>query len=291
MPSPPVLFAMVALGILAISTASILIRMAQAPALAIAAYRTGIATSLLLPWLLTRRTRPARADILGAIPACALAGLFLALHFAFWIQSLRMTSVASSATLVSTTPLFAALITFVLFKERPKTGLLVGIGFIMTGSGIIAGTDLTFSGEAFLGDLLAIAGAAAAAAYFIAGERARRTLSLSAYATIAYGTAALLLLVLCVAGGVPLSGFSTETYAFLLALALVPQLIGHTVFNWSLRFLSPSTVSALVLGEPIGATILAFLILGESVDATKAAGLTLLGIGILLASRLMPARE
>lgn len=281
---------MVSLGIFAISTASILIRLADAPALAIAAYRTGIATSVLIPWVLMRRNRPQPSQVKGARTACMLAGLFLALHFAFWIQSLRMTSVASSATLVSTTPLFAALFSFLLFRDRPRAGLMVGIGLIMAGSAIIAGTDFTFSSEAFMGDLLAIGGAAAAAAYFIAGERARRTLNLSAYAVFAYGTAAVLLLVFCIAGGVQLSGFSTMTYGYLFALALVPQLIGHTVFNWSLRFLSPSTVSALVLGEPIGATILAFFILGEGISPGKALGLALLGSGILLASRLMPSR-
>lgn len=289
-PRRAAVFSLVALGILSISTASILIRMAEAPALVIAAYRTGLATLMLLPWVLIRRNRPSRAVILRALPVCALAGLFLSLHFAFWIQSLRMTSVASSATLVSTTPLFAALISFLLFRERPTRGLLTGIGIIMLGSAAIAGTDLTFSGKAFVGDLLALAGAAMAAAYFIAGERARRTLDLSTYATITYGVAALLLITFCLVGGIPLSGFTPETYACLFGLALVPQLIGHTVFNWSLRFLSPATVSALVLGEPIGATILAFLVLGEGVTVTKAVGLLLLGLGILLASRAMPPR-
>lgn len=289
-PRPTVLWAAVLIGILAIASASILIRMAEAPALAIAGYRVTLASS----FLACARLRPGRTAAVertkAALAATGLSGLFLALHFATWITSLTMTSIASSVTLVSTTPLFAALASRFFLKERFSRPFFAGMVLTLLGSGIVAGLDSRLSGTAVEGDLLALLGAIMATGYLVSGRVARQSLSLSDYALGSYGTAALILIATCILTDQQLFGFSTKTYAALLALALVPQLIGHTTFNWTLRFLSPATVSVLILGEPIGATILGHYVLGEAVDLTKCAGLLVLGSGILVCALCSPDR-
>lgn len=278
-PHPLLLWPLVATGITAISCASILIRLADAPALAIASYRVGIAAVVLLPWYLFKM--PANhcwnRPILGRT---LLAGCFLALHFAFWIRSLQLTSIASSATLVSTTPLFVALFDRCCLRRRLPRYAWSGILLVVAGSMIIAENDFHFSPEALLGDLLALAGALAAAGYLLAGRSVRHTLNLTAYVLGAYSTAALFLLPLNLLSATPLTGFSSQTYLVFVLLAVVPQLIGHTTFNWTLGFLPATTVAVLILGEPIGATLLAYLFFGETISLMKALGLLVVGAGI-----------
>jgi drug/metabolite transporter (DMT)-like permease len=128
-----------------------------------------------------------------------------------------------------------------------------------------------------------------AAGYLLSGRVARQSLDLCAYSFGVYSTAAVALLLCCLLTGTPLLGFSRETYLALVLLAIIPQLIGHTTFNWTLKFLTPATVAVLILGEPIGATILAYIILGETLSLLKAVGLVVLGVGILLSSLAVPA--
>jgi drug/metabolite transporter (DMT)-like permease len=213
-----------------------------------------------------------------------LSGVFLAFHFFFWISSLQRTTVASSVTLVSTTPLFVALFSLLCLKERPHSRLWTGIACTVLGSAIVAGVDVALNRDAFVGDVLALLGATMAAGYFIAGRSVRRHLGLQDYIVAVYGTAAFVLLACCLVSGVPLLGFSRRTYLVLLLLALVPQLIGHTSFNWALKFLSATVVAVLTLGEPIGAALLAYVFLGETVSFAKGFGLLLLGTGILWAA-------
>ena len=192
-------------------------------ALTIAAYRVSLATVVLTP-LFARGLRssggPWNPHILGAT---LFSGLFLAFHFVFWIYSLQMTSVASSVTLVSTTPLFVAFFSYVWLRERPSKSIGLGILCTTVGSGFIAGTDFAFSKEALSGDLLALAGAVMAAGYLLAGRYARRSLDLANYSFGAYGMAAIVLLVCCFLASKPLLGFSNQTYYILILLALVPQ--------------------------------------------------------------------
>jgi drug/metabolite transporter (DMT)-like permease len=290
-PRPAVLWAAIVVGILAISSASILIRLADAPPLSIAAYRVTLAALVLGCARLGSKKSKTLERARSALAAAGLSGLFLAFHFAFWITSLTMTSIASSVTLVSTTPFFVALISSSYFRERLRPRFLAGILLTLIGSGLVAGVDSSLSGTAVRGDLLSIAGAIMAAGYLIAGKVARRSLSLSGYALGSYGTAAVILLALCFFSNQALFGFSVKTYTALCLLALVPQLVGHTTFNWTLKFLSPATVSVLILGEPIGATILGCFILGETVDFPKAAGLFILGVGIFLCALCAPNEQ
>lgn len=333
-PRPLVLWALVATAILAISCASIFIRLADAPAVTIAFYRVAIAAALLAPGALPRRrwdlpgaasrpgppsppadgaagtasngavsgpepssvatpastaaTAPTVAVGRAALHPAALtlaAGAFLAGHFLFWISSLQHTSVASSVALVSLSPLFAALISWVVLGERPERRLWCGLGLAILGSVAIAGIDFSLSMQSLYGDLLALGGALTAAGYLLCGRTLRRSMGIAAYASRVYGGAALLLGAAGLAAAAPFSGFSGRTWVFLILLALVPQLIGHTTFNWALRFLPATLVAVLTLGEPIGATVLAYLVLGETLTPAKGFGLGLLLAGIVLSSR------
>jgi drug/metabolite transporter (DMT)-like permease len=283
-PAPLLLWPLIATGILAISCASLFIRLASAPALTIALYRTALAALVLLPYWALRRSRIPPSWSLQAGLLTAAAGLFLALHFVFWIQSLQRTSVASSVILVSTTPLFVALLSPTILRERLHGRLWAGILVTVAGCVIVAGADTALAGDALWGDLLALLGALMAAGYLLTGRVVRRQLDLAAYSLGAYGAAAALLVLACLATPAPLQGFSAQTYWMLVLLALVPQLLGHTTFNWTLKFLSPTLVSLLILGEPIGATLLAYIFLDERVGSTKLLGIITVGAGIALAA-------
>ncbi|WP_445894282.1 DMT family transporter [Desulfosoma sp.] len=279
--SPPLwkLWSIVSFGILAISSASILIRLAEAPSLAIAAYRVSLAAACVGPWALRF---PLKAKPAGSIPwkAVWVSGCFLALHFAFWIESLQGTSVASSVTLVSTSPVFTAVLSSLLFKERIGPLMWGAIATCVTGSAVVAGLDFRLDPHALLGDLLALLGGLMASGYFLAGRYTRATLPLTIYIFWTYGIAGVVLVGLCLISQTPLVGFSLKTYTVLILLAAVPQMVGHTSFTWALKHLSATAVAVLTLGEPLGATVLAFLLFHETVSLPTASGLALLAIGI-----------
>lgn len=283
-PRPLLLWPLVGIGVLAISSASILIRLAEAPPLSIATYRVGLAALMLAPYAVPAVRPQIKQWHRQALQMVSLSGLFLASHFIFWIHSLKLTSVASSVTLVSTTPLFVAVFSYLRLGEKPNIRAVSGIFLTLVGSVFIAGMDFSLSERALRGDLLAIFGALAAAGYLVTGRMARRSLSLIAYIFGTYGAAALVLLLCCLLTGTPMYGFTDQTYLFLLLLAVVPQLIGHTTFNWVLKFLSATLVAILILGEPIGAISLAFLFLGERIGGPQAIGLLILGAGIVICS-------
>jgi drug/metabolite transporter (DMT)-like permease len=292
----------IALAILAVSTASIFIRFAQqsAPSLVIAAYRLVLATLILAPVALTRtRAELSKLDrhtvFLGI-----LSGIFLALHFAAWITSLDFTSIASSVVLVTTTPLWVALIAPVVLHE--KLSILVVVGLVIAlGGGMVVGlsdaclvsaglmdcpnVSSMFSGRAFIGDLLALSGAFFAAGYMLIGRRLRVGMSLTAYTFMVYGIAAVVLVLMALSTRQVMTGYPPLTYALFLALAVIPQLIGHSTFNWALRYLPAAFVSITLLGEPVGSTILAYFILGEEPSLFKLIGAALILAGLLVAAR------
>jgi drug/metabolite transporter (DMT)-like permease len=205
------------------------------------------------------------------------SGLFLSLHFAFWIASLKYTSVASSVVLVSTHPIFVGVGGWLLLKERIGLNLIFGIALSVLGSGLISYGDLSLSKEAWIGDGFALLGAITASGYLLVGRKMRKDRNLISYIFPVYSTAGLILILLALIFQKPFFGFSISTYSYLFLLALVPQLIGHTTFNWALKYLRASMVAIISLGEPIGSTMLAYLILGEGLTISKVIG----GISIL----------
>jgi len=273
------------IGIAAVSCGSIFVRLAAAPALAVAAYRTIWATVLFTPFLVSgpseeiRRLDQRNGLLLG------LSGAALALHFALWIASLSYTSVASSVLLVDTTPFFIGMTSRWFLGRSAGRAFWTGLATAFAGCIIIFGGDWAVAEDSMVGNLLALGGAVAMAAYLLVGARVRRHLSLIAYVWPVYGSAALVLTASCAIAGTALTGYSGRTHFFLFLLGLVPQCIGHTTYNWSLRWLPPSLVALIGLAEPLGASILAWLILGEALTTVKIAGGLVVLAGIYIATR------
>lgn len=289
-------------GILAVSTASIFIRyaQAQAPSLVIAAGRLSIATLLLSPFVLIRSWDEIKAIPKRTFGLLILAGMFLGLHFATWITSLEYTSIASSVVLVTTAPLWVALLSPFFLKEKSNAAVFLGLIFSLAGSVIVGLNsaclftggqmecirfDTLFSGRGFFGNILALAGALFSAGYLMIGRRVRNNLSLPVYTFLVYGFAALVLIVMVILSGIPLVPYSGLTWIWIILLALVPQLLGHSTFNYFLKSLSAAFVSIALLGEPIGTIILAFLLLREKPTLLEISGGVLILVGIFVASR------
>ncbi len=295
------------LGVVAISFGSILVRLAQGqdvPSLVIAAWRMTLASAVLLPLALKNRRSELHRMSGSAWGLAIFSGFMLALHFASWISSLAYTSVAGSTVLVTTSPLWVGLTAPFLLKEPLSQALKIGIALAMLGSVLIGVADVVavvdghfrFSLSQFtsqpnplLGNGLALLGAFAASAYLIIGRRLRFTLSLLSYTAVVYSAAACFLIIMALASGYTLRGYSAVAYLVMFLMALFPQLIGHSSFNWALGYLSAASVSVVVIAEPVGATILALLIFQEIPNGLTLAGSTLLLAGIVYASR--PARK
>jgi len=269
------------IGIMAISTASIFIKLCDAPALIIATYRMMLASLILMPFACYKRTW--RGWERNEIGWFLLSGLFLSLHFGFWIASLKYTSIASSVVLVTTHPIFVGIGGWIFLKERVGVNLVLGIALSVLGSGLISYGDMGLSKEALMGDGLALLGAIAVSGYLLVGRKMRREQDLFAYIFPVYSTAGLILILLSLIFHESFFGYSPPTYFFLFLLALIPQLIGHTTFNWALKYLPASMVAITILGEPIGSTILAYFILGESLTIWKILGGISIFAGILIA--------
>jgi drug/metabolite transporter (DMT)-like permease len=302
-PSAPIRPALgLGIGILAVSTASIFIRYAQvyAPSLVIAAYRLGLATLFISPLVYLRYRPELRSLSRRELRLALLSGFFLALHFATWITSLEYTTVASSVVLVSTTPLWVALFSPFVLKEIPSRRVMAGMGLALVGGVIIALSDVCawrsgglvcpsfhdlVRGRAFLGDALALIGALMAAAYLMIGRRLRGKTSLISYIFLVYGMAAVVLILFTLFARQPLVGYPPPAYVWFVLLALIPQLVGHSSYNWALRYLPAAAVSVATLGEPVGSTILAYFLLHETPTLMKIFGAILILAGIMIAAR------
>jgi drug/metabolite transporter (DMT)-like permease len=273
------------LGLIAISFASIFIKLCEAPPLVIAAYRLGLAALILALFHLPQTLREVQRLSRGEILLTLLAGLFLSLHFAFWITSLKYTSVASSVIFVTTNPIFVALASVLLLREKLSFALFFSILVAVTGGLMIGWGDWDLGTQTVYGDVLALLGAVMATGYLLAGRHLRPKMNLGPYITLVYGVAGLFLFFFAISSGNPLWGYSSKDYFLFLLLALVPQLIGHTTVNWALRFFSATLVAVFILGEPILATILAFFLLGEPIGGNIFLGGTLVLLGIYLSAR------
>ena len=275
------LYIFLPIGIIAISTASIFIKLCDAPALIIATYRMMLASLMLTPFACYKN--PWRGWERGEIGWFFLSGLFLSLHFAFWIASLKYTSVASSVVLVTTHPIFVGIGSWLFLKERIGMNLVLGIALTVLGSGLISYGDMALSKEASMGDGFALLGAMAASGYLLVGRKMRKDQDLFSYIFPVYSIAGLILILLSLIFQKHFWGYSPSTYLYLFLLALVPQLMGHTTFNWALKYLPASMVAITILGEPIGSTMLAYFILGEGLTIWKILGGISIFAGILVA--------
>lgn len=254
---------MLGAGAVALSFAAVLIRLTDAPSIVIAAGRLLTASLVLAPFFWTRFGRM-RRELSGRnwLPIAG-AGAFLAVHFVLWIESLRHTTVASSVVLVAMDPIFVAVLSPLVLRERVPWRIALAIALGFAGTAIIAGPSFG-SGLATQGNLLALGGAACAAGYLMIGRRVRQRVELLAYVYVMYTVAAIILVGLMFATGHTLGGLAPSAYGFIVLLALGPQLVGHTSFNWALRYLSAPAVAMAILFEPVGATLLAWWLLRET---------------------------
>jgi drug/metabolite transporter (DMT)-like permease len=278
-------------AVLAVAGSAPLIAYAAAPGLAIAFWRNALAAGVLAPVAAGTRRRELRGLLApgGRRDAlwCVLAGLALAVHFGTWVPSAQLTTVAASAALVATQPAWQGVIAWA--QGRRPSGLTwVGIALAVAGAMAATGADIGVSARAVTGDLLALAGGVAVAAYTALGERARSTLSTTTYTTVCYGICALVLLPVCLLAGAPLVGYPLGAWLAILALVAGPQLLGHSMFNYALHRVPATTVSVLVLLEVPGAALIAWLWLGQVPRPAALPGLALLLVGVavvLLAAR------
>lgn len=278
--------AAIAVGVLAVSTSGPLIAAAAAPALAIAFWRNGFATAVLAPLVVIRH----RAEVVALSKRewrlAVVAGVLLAAHFAAWVISLRLTSVASATALVSTQPIWVALLARRAGASMPGRAWL-GIVIAVVGAGVLTGADLSVSPRALGGDVLAVVGGAGAAGYMVTGSEVRRHVSTVTYTAVCYATTAVVLLACCVAARQSLTGYSGGTWLRIVALTVGAQFLGHSLFNRVLRTTSPTVVSLAILLEVPGAALLAAVFLHQRPSWFAVPGVLLLlaGIGFVITAR------
>ena len=286
---PARVYLVLLIGLMAVSLGAIFARLAQEaglPSLLIAAGRLTISALLLTPfalynhWPLIRGL--ARRDLLFA----AGAGLFLALHFATWIASLEYTSVLISVVLVSTGPLWVALLEVVFLGARLNRLIVLGLGVAFAGGLTIAaaGAGGAQGSQPTLGAILSLTGAFTFACYLVIGRKLRSKLPLLPYVWLVYSCAAAFLIALVLVTGTPITGFPPEGYFWVLLMALFPQLIGHTSFNFALRYLPATYVGIAGQLEPIGSGIAALIAFGEVPTVGQLAGSAFIVGGVLLAT-------
>jgi drug/metabolite transporter (DMT)-like permease len=271
-------------AILAVGPSAVLIRLADVPPISMAFYRLLTATVTIGLIVLIR----GRRDLIGidarAFGLSVVSGLFLALHFGSWISSLDHTSVTNSVLIVTTQPVFAAVLGMWFLRERLRPAVFAAIALALAGGAIISGGNPQIGG--WYGDFLALLGSITASAYLVIGRQVRRTVSTLGYVLIAYATAGLVLGVWAVAIDSPLSGFPAISWFWIILAGLGPSVIGHTLYNRALKYFSAHTVATTILGEPVVASILAVLILAEYPSTWAYLGAIPIVLGVIWAIRL-----
>ncbi|MFO7311385.1 MAG: DMT family transporter [Bacillota bacterium] len=276
------IYALIALGVAAVSSSAVLVKLSAAPPIPLALYRILLTWLLLLPVILIRSRRELLAPGPRDVGAAIAAGVFLALHYAVWFASLRLTSVASSTVLVTTQPIWVMLLAYLFWREKTAPASLVGIALALAGVYLIGADALREAGGRLVGDFLAVVAAWLVSGYLLIGQRVRRRVQLLVYVFWLYGAAWVTLLIAAVAAGEPLTGYGPREWLIFLGLAVGPTLMGHTVFNWALQHVPASVVAVSILGEPVGATVLARFLLGEVPKPVQIAGGLLILTGILI---------
>ena len=280
----------IAMGIIAVSFGSIFIKLAQAegiPSLLIAAARMTIASLALTPVIVRSHQIEMRSLSRRQLTLAAASGLFLAIHFASWIKSFEYTIVLVSVVLVNTNPLWSAALEVIFLRTRLTRVILFSLIIGVIGSIIVAlpaQQITTFGNNPLLGSLLALIGAVAVAIYFVIGRKMRTSLSLVPYIWLVYGCAAIFLIIVVILTGTPVTGYSLKGYLWLVAMALVPQLIGHSSFNFALKYFPASYVGIAGQLEPVLSAILAFLLFTEIPASVQLIGSIIILSGVILAS-------
>lgn len=271
----------IVLGVITVSLSAILVKLSHAEAGAIAFYRMFFSALIMAPVFFFYRKEIislTRRDWLFTI----IAGAFLAFHFILWFESLQYTSVASSTVLVTLQPLFAFVGAYFFFGERFTVKAIMGALIAIAGSVLISWGDFKISGMAFWGDMLALIACALVTAYLLFGQDVRKRLSIVTYTFILYTISALILFLYVLIKGESFGPYPSEEWIYFILLAILPTLLGHSLFNWSLKWISTTFISMAILFEPVGATVLAYFVLDEKVRLTQVAGGSIVLIGLAL---------
>jgi drug/metabolite transporter (DMT)-like permease len=262
------------IAVVAVSFSAILIRWSDSHPFVIAAYRMGITSLILLPLVLAKYISEIKKIKRNELIFMIAIGMILALHFGSWIASLEETSVASSVILVTSHPLFVAIVSHYIFREKLQT-----IGYI----GILTIGDYELGGSNLKGDVLALIGSIAAGIYILGGRKSRRSVSLIPYVFIVYSICTICLLAACVAVSAPLYPLPLSEYELFILMAIIPTILGHTFYNYALKYVKAQVISVSLLGEPIGSSILAYILLSEAAPRFTIIGGALILPGIYLA--------
>jgi drug/metabolite transporter (DMT)-like permease len=284
-----VAYAVLGVGVLAVSWAAILVRQADAPALVIASYRLGLAALPVGTLAVLQQRRAPEPLSTSTVGPLLLSAAFLAAHFAFWITSLQHTSVVTAVVLMAAQPLFVALASPFVLHEPVERRIWLALAVAGAGTLTMAAEDFGEGLGTLAGDLYALLGGAFAACYILVGRWARPSTSWVRYVGVVYPVTALLLFAVVLMAREPLTGYSTKTYVMIALMALGPQLVGHSSINWALGYLPAVVVALAILVEPVGATALAALILDERPTAAEMLGGVLVLVGVYLGLR--PERE
>lgn len=246
------------------SLSSIIIRFSEAPALVISAYRMLFTSLMLLIPVMLYNKGEFKSITRKEYGLCMLSGIFLAFHFASWISSLKMTTVANSTILVSCSPIFVALSNYIVFKEKLSRKMVLGISMSLIGTIIIAlGSSQEAFGNSMFGNMLAFLGAIFVAGYLVIGGFVRKKLSAGIYVFIVYSASTVVLFIMCIAAEIPLYPYALKEFMLFIALAFFCSILGHTVYNYMVKYVSSTLISVSTLSEPIFASILAVLIFNE----------------------------
>jgi len=272
----------IAIGVISVALSAIFVKLANADAEVIAFYRMFFSVLIMAPLFFWKYTaeikRLTKRDWLFS----GIAGIFLAFHFILWFDSLNYTSVASSTVLVTLQPLFAFAGTYFFFKERLSIKTILSGLVAIGGSVLISWGDFKISGTALYGDMLALIACALVTAYLLFGQDVRKRLSLVTYTFVVYGISTVTLFFYILIKGGSFGPYPANEWLWFLLLAIVPNLLGHTLFNWSLKYVSTNVISIAILFEPIGAAILAFYVFNEYLIATQVIGGLIVIAGIML---------
>lgn len=268
----------VLLGVAGVSLSAVLVRWSTAPSLILVLYRVGMAAALLAPYTLLRHREELRTLARREVLLCLASGAFLGLHFAAYFESLRWTSIASSVVLVDTEVLFVALGTVLVLRQRLSGRAWLAVALAFGGSVVIAMADTAVGPDAVRGDIIALSGALCMAVYTMIGAVCRKNISTTVYTFLVYCSAALTVLVIALFGGLPLTGYGAENVLTALGMAVFCTLLGHSVFSWGLKYLSPAFISTAKLLEPVFASVWGLALFGE-----RPGLLTLLGGAVIIA--------
>lgn len=270
------------IGVAAVSTAAIFVKLSSAPSSIIALYRLFFTVLILgIPTMINHRkdfTQLTKQQWIYSI----LAGIFLAFHFITWFESLKYTSVASSVVLVSTQPIFAMIGIYFIFHEKVSFLGVMGASFALLGSLIIGWGDFQIGGMALFGDFLALIGAILVTGYWLVGQSIRKRLPLLPYTVLVYGSSTITLFIYNIILDMNFIHYEYKEWLIFTALAIIPNIFGHTVFNWAIRYVSAATVSTTILAEPAGSALLAYIILGEMINLTQVIGGVIIFSGIFI---------